>query len=303
MYFRLALAITMDDYLWIDFLINAVLAIIMLGIGLSLTVIDFKNIFVHPRSLITALAIQLLIVPAVAMGIAWLSDLSPEMKVGMVVVSLCASGASSNLITHLFKGNVALAISMTTINSLITLVSVPIMVNVALIVFLGVQREISLPFGETVIQIFIVTILPAFLGILIRRWREKVAKALERPLKFILPAMLATVFTVKIFLSEGNGGTGISMDEIWLLIGPLLALNFAAMALGFFGGRLIRIPFKDQYTISIEVGLHNTALALLISGTIIQSADMEKPALVYAMFSFFTAILFVAIIRWIFTKK
>lgn len=293
----------MGGYLWIDYLINAVLAVIMLGIGLSLTVVDFKNIFVHPKSLLTALSIQILLIPAVAIGIAWISGLSAEMKVGMVIVSLCASGASSNLITHLFKGNVALAISMTTINSLITLLSVPLMVNLALFLFLGVQRNITLPFWETVLQIFVVTILPAAVGILIRKWKESFAKLLEKPLKIILPLMLATVFTVKIFLGKNSGGSGISFAEVLLLIGPLLALNFSAMSIGFLGGRFLRLPFRDQYTISIEVGLHNTALALLISGTIIQNADMEKPALVYAMFSFFTAILFVALIRLLFKKK
>jgi BASS family bile acid:Na+ symporter len=293
----------MGDYSYIDILINAALAIIMLGIGLSLTLVDFKNIFVHPRSLITALSVQLLIIPAIAFGIAALSGLPPDMKVGIVIVSVCASGASSNLITHLFKGNVALAISMTTINSLITLVSVPLMVNLALVAFLGVQKEISLPFGETVIQIFIVTILPASIGILVRKFREKLAKSLERPLKIILPLLLLTVFSIKIFVGESSGGTGISFSETLYLLLPLIVLNIAAMSAGFFSGRLIRLPFRDQFTVSIEVGLHNTALALLISGTILQNADMEKPAVVYAMFSFFTAILFVLLIKWLFGKN
>ncbi len=293
----------MGDYSYIDILINAVLAIIMLGIGLSLTMKDFRNIFIHPRSLFTALGAQLLIVPVIAFLIAALSGLSAPMKVGIVIVSVCASGASSNLISHLLKGNVALAISMTTINSLITLVSVPLMVNLALLTFLGVQKEISLPFWETVFQIFIVTILPAFLGIFIRRYKAGLAISLEKPLKFILPAMLATVFTIKVFLGESSGGTGISLNETLYLFPPLIILNVLAMSAGFFSGRIMRIPFHDQYTISIEVGLHNTALALLISGTILQNAEMEKPAVVYAMFSFFTAILFVLAIKKIFSSK
>jgi bile acid:Na+ symporter, BASS family len=293
----------MGDYSYIDILINAVLAIIMLGIGLSLTMKDFRNIFIHPRSLLTALGAQLLVIPAVAFAIAAFSGLPAPMKVGMVIVSVCASGASSNLISHLLKGNVALAISMTTINSLITLVSVPLMVNLALITFLGVQKEISLPFWETVFQIFIVTVLPAFLGILIRRYRPVLALRLEKPLKFILPTLLATVFTIKVFLGESSGGTGISLNETLYLFPPLVILNVLAMTAGFLSGRIMRIPFQDQYTIPVEVGLHNTALALLISGTILQNAEMEKPAVVYAMFSFFTAILFVLAIKRIFAPK
>lgn len=293
----------MDSYSYIDILINVVLAIIMLGIGLSLTMGDFKNIFLHPRSLFTALGIQVFIVPAIAFTIARMSPLSDEMRVGMVIVSVCASGASSNLVTHLFKGNVALAISMTTINSFITLLSVPLIVNLALIVFMGKQQEITLPFWETVLQIFIVTIIPATIGVFIRHHKEGIAKALEKPLKYILPLMLATVFSIKIFVGESSGGTGISMSETLMIFTPMIILNFLAMAAGFFGGRIMHIPFKDQFTISIEVGLHNTALALLISGAILQNNNMQKPAVVYAMFSFFTAILFVLLIKWIFEKK
>jgi len=293
----------MGDYSYIDLMINLVLALIMLGIGLSLTMNDFKNIFLHPKSLFTALGTQVFVIPAIAFLIAYFSPLPPEMKVGMVIVSICASGASSNLITHLFKGNVALAISMTSINSFITLLSVPLIANLALVVFLGEKHKIELPYGETILQIFIITILPALLGVWIRHHKEKIAKGLEKPLKFILPLMLATVFTLKIFLDKSSGGTGISMDETLMIFTPMIILNVMAMLAGFFVGRLLLLPFRDQYTISIEVGLHNTALALLISGTILQNNNMQKPALVYAMFSFFTAILFVMVIKWLFKKS
>lgn len=292
-----------SDYLFIDFFINLVLAIIMLGLGLSLTLNDFRNIFVHPRSLITALAIQLFIVPLIAFGIAWFSPLSPPMKAGMVIVALCASGASSNLITHLFKGNVALAISMTTINSLLTLLSIPLVATLTLRIFLGVESNISLPIPETILQIFLITVFPAAIGVFIRHKRKNFALSAEKPLKYILPVMLATVFTIKIFFGESSGGTGITFHEVLHIIPYMLLLNFMAMAAGFFGGRAIRLPFPDQFTISIEVGLHNTALALLISGTILNSPEMEKPAVVYAMFSFFTAIIFVVVIKIVFRKK
>jgi bile acid:Na+ symporter, BASS family len=292
----------MGPFSALDLAINLVLAVIMLGLGLSLTPADLRNIFVHPRSLLTALGVQLFVVPAIAFAIAAVSGLPDEVKVGVVIVSVCASGASSNLITHLLKGNLALAVSMTTINSLITLVSVPLVVNLALLVFLGRQADINLPFGETMIQIFIITIIPASIGVLIRRYKEKTAISLERPLKFILPVLLAAAFTLKIFLGEKSGGTGISFSEAVYLFPFLLLLNILAMTAGFFGGRIFRLPFRDQYTISIEVGLHNTALALVIAGSILNNPAMEKPAVVYAMFSFFSAIGYVLLIKWWFRR-
>ena len=278
-------------------MINLVLALIMLGIGLSLTVNDFKNLFVHPKPLFLALGIQLFLVPTAAFIIASLSGLPDETKVGIVIVSLCASGASSNLVTHLFKGNVALAISMTTINSFITLVSIPVMTNLALYIFLGVAREIHLSVPITILQIFIITLIPAAIGVFIRSKTGEWAVKLEKPVKVILVLMLGFIFTVKIFFGENFGGTGITLKETLNLLPFMLLLNFTAMMLGFYIARVLKLDFKNQFTISIEVGLHNTALALLISGAILNSPDMEKPAVVYAMFSFFTAIIFVLFIK------
>ena len=292
-----------SDYHYIDVLINLVLALIMLGIGLSLTIKDFKNLFIHPKPLITALVVQLFLIPTVAFTIAFFSGLSDEAKVGIVIVSLCASGASSNLITHLFKGNVALAISMTTINSFITLVSIPLIANLALRVFLGVERVIHLSVMETVLQIFIITLIPAGIGVFIRRKIGDWAIKLEKPIKIILTLMLGFIFTVKIFFGEASGGSGITMKETLDLLPYMLLLNFLAMALGFYVARKLKLAFTNQFTISIEVGLHNTALALLISGTILNSPEMERPAVVYAMFSFFTAIFFVLVVKKIFGKK
>jgi BASS family bile acid:Na+ symporter len=269
----------------------------MLGIGLSLSISDFRKIFTLPKSLIIALAVQLFIVPLIAFGIAFYSGLTESEKAGLVIVSLCASGASSNLITHLFKGNVALAISMTAINSFITLLTIPLLANLSLTLFLGIDSPVRLPVIETILQIFFITIIPASIGIYIRRIRERLAKSLEKPLKYILTILLGVIFTIKIFFGVNIGGTGIGFHETLQILPFMLLLNFLAMASGLFIAKLFRLPFTDQFTISIEVGLHNTALALLIGGTILNNPEIEKPAVVYAMFSFFTAVIFVYLVK------
>jgi len=281
----------------VDILINLVLAIIMLGVGLSLTVNDFKNILLNPKAIITGLSIQIFIIPIIAFAIASLFNVSPEQKVGIVLVSTCASGASSNLITHMVKGNVALAISMTTLNSFLTLVTLPFIVNIALDYYLHSGTSIDLPYFETVLQIFMVTLLPAFFGVIIRRINLKFAENMENPLKIILPLLLLMVFTIKLLASENYGGTGITRHELFDLFPPMLILNIMAMTTGYFVAKLMRLNFRNQFTIAIEVGLHNTALALVVSGTIIRSSEMEKPALVYALFTIFSALLFIYILK------
>jgi bile acid:Na+ symporter, BASS family len=287
----------MVDYHYIDIFVNAVLAIIMFGLGLSLTIHDFKQILVNPKAIITCLSIQILIIPVIAFLIASCSGLNQEQKVGIVLVSVCASGASSNLITHLVKGNVALAISMTTLNSFITLLTLPFIVSIAIHLFLGKDSQIILPVGETVLQIFMVTIVPASIGLYIRKMKEKFAINMEKPLKFILPILLGLVFTFKIFGGEQQGGSGITVSEAFKIFPFVFLLNIFAMLAGYYISKIVKLCFRNQYTIAIEVGLHNTALALLVAGSILQTPEMEKPALVYAMFTFFSAILFVFAIK------
>jgi len=287
----------MLDFHLVDILINSVLAIIMLGVGLSLTVNDFKNILLYPKAMITGLSTQIIIIPIIAFVVASLSGISPEQKVGIVLVSTCASGASSNLITHLVRGNVALSISMTTINSFLTLVTLPFIVNIALNFYLHSSTEISLPYFETILQIFMVTLLPASLGVIIRHISIKFAEMMERPLKIILPAILFGVFAIKFLAAKKFGGSGITSTELFKLLPSMLILNILAMLTGYVVAKLFRLNFRNQYTIAIEVGLHNTALALLVAGTIIRSSEMEKPALVYALFTIFSALLFVFAIK------
>jgi bile acid:Na+ symporter, BASS family len=281
----------------VDILINAVLAIIMLGVGLSLTVKDFKNILVYPKAIITGLSVQILVIPVIAFLVSLLSNVSLEQKVGIILVSTCASGASSNLITHMVRGNVALAISMTTINSFLTLVTLPFIVNIALNFYLHSDTSIDLPYFETIFQIFLVTILPASLGVIIRRINMRFAQIMELPLKIILPILLFGVFAIKFMAPESHGGSGITRHELFSLFPPMLILNVLAMLSGYLLAKLVRLNFKNQFTLAIEVGLHNTALALVVAGTIIRSTEMEKPALVYAIFTIFSALLFIFAIK------
>lgn len=286
-----------QDYHFIDYLISIVLAFIMLGLGMSLTPSNFKFVFLKPKSLVLALIVQIVLIPVIALAIGEISFMKAEWKMGLVIVSVCASGAASNLITYLFKGNVALAITMTTFNSLLSLLTIPVFVNLALLYFFRRTTTIELPVAETVLNIFIITVLPAVAGVIIRKYLEKTALNIEKYLKYILPVLLFIVFTIKIFAGENSGGTGITLMESLHIFPFALLLNGLAQYSGFIIARKAKVPFCDQYTIGIEVGLHNTALALLIAGSILKNSEMQKPIIVYAAFSFFTAILFAWLVR------
>lgn len=270
------------------------LAIITLGMGLSLTDRDFKNIFLHPKAVTTGLLSQILLLPTLAFLIARGSNIDPLYKVGLMIIAACPGGATSNLISYLLRGNVALSISMTAINSVITLITIPLVVTLSLEFFIHQDTHIRLNVGETMINVFLITLLPAFVGTRIRKWKPGLADGLEKPLKVILPLLLALIYTGVVFLD--NGGESATGD-IMSIFPHVLALHLAAMAAGLLVARLMRLQLRDRYTIVIEVGLQNSALAIFVATTLLKSQAMALVPVIYGAFTFFTTLLFAWIVK------
>ncbi len=273
----------------INILLNIVLALIMLGLGIGLKKQDFQHLFDQPKSLAIGLFAQMIVLPLFAFLLVYDANLSPEFKVGIMILSICPGGVTSNLVSYFVKGNVALSVSLTVLNAILTLFTIPILVNIFLGYFFEGSQQfegVKLPVLGTMISIFMVTVLPASVGMLLRvQLGQKRVLKIQKYINVILPVLLVLVFGFK-FL----GNTGESNDfstEIGLLTPIAIGLNVGSMILGFLAGTPFRLSFKNRITIAVEVGLHNTALALLVAGEKLGSAEMEKPALVYAMYSFF----------------
>jgi BASS family bile acid:Na+ symporter len=262
----------------------------MIGIGLSLTVNDLKNIVVEPKSLVIGLMSQLIILPVLAFIIAAFSNLRPEFKVGLIIVSACPGGITSNLVNYIIKGNVALSVSITVVNGMYTLLTIPLIVKLALYIHMGQEANISLPVLKTIAQIFMLTVVPASLGIYIRRKREALALKIQDPLRIILPLLLLSVFAGVVFL-EGNGETERDSNFIRLLPYALL-LNVLSMTAGLLVPRALKLIKQNQFTIAVDVGLQNSSLAIFVAHTVLDSQEMALVAVVYGSFSFFTTILF-----------
>ena len=269
-----------------EIFLPATIAVITLGLGLTLTVGDLRNVFYYPRGLVVGLLCQLVLLPLLAFSIAGVTGLPPELAVGLVLISVCPGGATSNLINYLVRNNVALTISLTAVNSIITIFTIPLITLLALDVFLDQQAMIRLSFTESVIKIFLLTVLPASTGILIRHYREKFALKLEKPLRFILPILLLIVYSGVLFLERGDGRMDIRQ---FLFILPFaLALNISAMFSGFYIPRIFRLVLKDRATIAVDVGLQNSTLAIFVAGEILNDLSLGMVAVVYGSFSFFT---------------
>ena len=185
----------------INELLNVVLALIMFGLGLSLKREDFQALFDQPKSLAIGLLAQMVILPLIAGALVMQSNLMPEWKVGIMILSVCPGGITSNLVSYFVRGNVALAVSLTVTNALLSLISIPLVVNLFLTYFLagGGETTVYLPFWTTLFEIFVVTIIPAILGMWVRlRLGLKVVKV-SKWVNIVLPLLLLAVLVLVLF--------------------------------------------------------------------------------------------------------
>lgn len=281
----------------IDFLIDVVLAFITMSLGLNLSNKDFSNIISFPGSLTIGLIAQMVLLPLSALLLMMMSDLAPAIKVGFIIISLCPGGVTSNLVSFLLKGNVALSISLTVVNGILCMFTLPFLVNLALDYFINQSTVIELPVLQTIEHIALVTIVPAIIGVLINSKLPAIAGKIKPILKYLLPALLLLIFGVKFLAPVDKGGIHISSSELWDQGLWVLLLNFSGMFLGYILGSFYTISLQNKVTIMVEVGLQNTALALLVSGNILKNADMQKPALIYAILTFFSTLVFAWLIK------
>ncbi len=269
-------------------LLPVALGIIMLGLGLSLTVADFTRVVVFPRAVLVGLLCQMVLLPGVCFLIATYSGLSPELAVGLMLLAASPGGVTANLYSHLAKGDVALNITLTAINSVLTVVTLPLIVNLSLGHFLGESRAIPLQFGK-VAQIFVVVLGPVSLGMLLKKKWPPLSQRLERPVKLLSAIFLVLVVAAAVHKERAMIGTYFQQVGA-----AALAFNVLSMVLGYFLPRLLRLSKQQAIAIGMEIGIHNGTLAIAIASSpqLLNNSTMAIPAAVYSLFMFFTAALF-----------
>jgi bile acid:Na+ symporter, BASS family len=277
----------------VDLAISSVLGLVMFGVGLSLSFSDFTRIIRYPRAFFSALGIQMLGLPVLAFAIhLFISDLPDPVKVGFIILSASPGGATSGFIAYLWRANVALSLSITSVNSFLTLFSIPLITNLGLKVFLGQETEVHLPFWETMGHIFAIAIVPAILGISVRRIFPVFAERINKPAKYVMMALLAIVFVIKLTAGEKQGGAGLVMADFIQITPYALLQNAVCLFAGYFFLKFMGLDHPSRLTAAIESGVQNTTLAFLIASNLLGDQEMVKPALIYSLYSFWTACLF-----------
>lgn len=258
------------------------LGIIMFGLGLSLTPDDFRRVSRAPRAVVVALACQLVLLPLVCFGLVKLFDLPPLLAVGMMLLAASPGGTSANLFSHLFRGDVALNVSLTAVNSVISIVTLPIITNLA-ISYYDLEETVSLQFVK-VIEVFVIVLVPVAIGMLVRARATDFAIRMDKPVRIGSAAILA-VLVLGILIDQAENVTDYIAD-----VGLVAALFCAiSLVIGYYVPKAAGVRADQAIASSMEIGVHNGTLAIYVAVEVLDSTEISVPAAVYSIFMFFLA--------------
>ena len=260
------------------------LAIIMFGMGLSLVSGDFTRLFNYPKAVLVGLCNQLLFLPLIGFAIVVLFGLNPSMAIGVMIISICPGGPTSNLITQVSRGNIGLSVTLTALASLITVFTIPILLSKFIAYFSGdTDVVIQIPILETMLQILVITVIPVSIGMMIRKRLEAFALRMEKPMRTASTVLFVIIFLIIIIANKDNLIQ--AMKEVGL---PTLLLNLSTMGLGYLSAKLFGITGKSQISITIESGIQNGTLAFVIATTMLNNLEMGLPTGAYSIWMFLT---------------
>lgn len=259
------------------------LGIIMLGLGLSLTLADFTRVFRYPKAVIIGLTIQMLVLTSAAFLIAVVFQLPPELAVGLLLLAAAPGGATANVYSHLAHGDVALNITLTAVNSALSLLTLPFIVTFALQYFMASDQYVPPPFRK-IIEVGLIIVLPVVIGMLVRQFAPRFAAKMEKPIRIFSVLLLALLVMLAVAQSWEV------LVKYFAVVGfACLVFNLVSMAVGYAAPLALKLPEKQAIAISMEIGIHNGTLAIYIALNVLNNGTMGVPAAIYSLIMFVTA--------------
>ena len=261
------------------------LAIIMFGLGLSLTTDDFVRVARSPRAVLVALVLQILVLPVIAFGLVTAFDLDPLLAVGVMLLAASPGGTTANLFSHLFRGDVALNVTLTAVNSVLAAVTIPLITNLAIDHF-DADGELGLQLGK-VVQVIAIVLVPVAIGMVVRRRSASFAAAADRPVRIFSIVVLVAVSVGAILGERENIADYV--QQVGLVTGLFCLIS---LSLGYAGARVMRLEHPQAVASSMEIGIHNTTIALTIALSVLDSTEVAIPAAVYSILMYVLATAF-----------
>lgn len=270
-----------------------ILTLLMFDLGLTLRFEDFGKVFMRPWPIVIALFGQLVLLPLIALGLAYVFRLTPVFFIGLILIACCPGGSSSNVFSKLAGGDVALSVTLTAISSVITLFTIPLIMSAATNL-VGESVGIVLPVGNLVKQNLVLMLLPVLIGIGINYiWPKAAAKidVVLGKLAFPLLILLITVFYIQHHRTI--------LENIGILGFCVTALILTAIGCSSLLSRLVRTDNRQRRTVVIEVGMQNAAQAIAIASSpfIFANEEMAIPAILYSLMMNVVLLIYVGIVR------
>jgi len=271
------------------------LAIIMFGMGMTLVPKDFTRIAKFPKSAIIGLTNQLIFLPLIGFALALAFNLETTIAIGFMIIAVCPGGPTSNLITQICRGNIALSVTLTAIASFLSIITIPFVLSYTLSYFgSDTGTEIKLPVLNTILQIMVITVIPVSIGMFIRNRKEAFANRMEKPMRTASTIIFVVIFILVIGANINLLGEGLRKAGIVTLL-----LNLATMGLGFLTAKLFKLDFKDSISITVESGIQNGTLGFVIATTILNNIEMGLPIGIYSIWMFITG----GILMWVLGRR
>lgn len=268
------------------------LAVMMFSMGLTLKTKDFIHVLTAPKAVCLGLGGQLLMLPIVAFLLVNILPLPPEAAIGLIILSACPGGVTSNGIVYAVRADVALSITLTATASLITVFTLPLIVSFGLVYVFGTSTELHLPLLKTMQSLFTITALPVSLGMLIYRYLPRLRDKIETPCRWVTIVLLIAIITHG---TVSNINTLAS--RLWLIVVASMLLVCVTMGIGYSLSRLFSLSKKQGITISVEIGVQNVAMSFLIAGTYLNRQDFTTLPAVYGVCMFTVTAVFLWFMR------
>ncbi len=260
------------------------LMIIMFGMGLSLTSDDFKRVARNPKAVILGLLNQIIFLPIIGFVLVSTLDLRPEIAIGIMILAACPGGATSNVIALLAKGDTALSVTLTAISSIITIITIPFIVQFALIKFSGEGGEVTLNILQMIVQLLMIVIVPVFLGMIIRAKATTFALRMGKPVRIASVVLLILIITGLLIKEKHNIVPYFKQAGL-----PTVLLSVISMVLGYITASSFRLRKPQAISIAVESGIQNSGLAITIAVVTLQNTAFGIAGAIYTLVMYVAA--------------
>ena len=268
----------MNDFIaLLPSLLIGALALIMFGLGLSLTVGDFRRLLGHPKAVVLALVLQAMVLPAICYGLIVALDVQPVYAVGLMLLAASPGGVSANLYSHLFGGNVAMNISLTAINTVLSIISLPLIGNFAINTFARTGQVVPMQTGK-VIEVIVIVMVPVLIGMFVKNRAPAFAARSDKPMKRFSMLVLAALALIAI--AKEWSALRASFASIGLAV---IAFNALSLGLGYYVPRMLGLDKPNAIAIGYEIGIHNSTLAIFVAVSVLGDFQLMVPVAIYSV--------------------